>query len=58
MNALRMFLSSVQSEFAEERAALRDYVHGDALIRQFFDVFLFKDAPASDPSPRTEGAEA
>ena len=40
-----------QSEFAEERAALGDYVIGDALMRRFFDVFLFEDAPASDRRP-------
>ena len=44
MNPLRIFVSSVQSEFAEERAVLRDYVRGDALMRRFFDVFLFEDA--------------
>ena len=58
MNPLRIFVSSVQGEFVEQRAALRDYVHGDVLMRQFFDVFLLKDAPASDPSPRTEGTES
>ena len=51
MNPLRIFVSSVQGEFAEERAALRDYVRGDVLMRQFFEVFLFEDAPASDRQP-------
>ena len=51
MNSLRIFVSSVQGEFAEERAALRDYVRGDVLMRQFFEVFLFEDAPASDRRP-------
>ena len=51
MKAIRIFISSVQSEFAEERAALRDYVRGDALMRRFFEVFLFEDAPASDRRP-------
>lgn len=45
---LRLFVSSVQKELAAERRALKDYVHGDALLRQFFDVFLFEDLPASD----------
>ena len=48
MTPLRVFISSVQGEFAEERAALRDYVHDDVLMRRFFDVFLFEDTPASD----------
>ena len=51
MNPLRIFVSSVQSEFAEERVVLRDYVRGDALMRRFFDVFLFEDVPASDRQP-------
>ena len=51
MIPLRIFISSVQGEFAGERAALRDYVHGDPLMRRFFDVFLFEDAPASDRRP-------
>ena len=48
MSLLRIFISSVQKEFASERAALHDYLRGDALMRRFFDVFLFEDLPASD----------
>ena len=48
---LRIFISSVQGELAEERVALRDYIRGDALFRRFFDVFLFEDAPATDRRP-------
>lgn len=51
MKPLRIFISSVQGEFVRERAVLRDYVHGDALMRRFFEVFLFEDAPASDRRP-------
>ena len=51
MSPLRIFISSVQREFAEERAALRDYVQNDALMRRFFEVFLFEDAPAADRRP-------
>ena len=51
MNPLRIFISSVQGEFAEERAALRDYIRGDPLLRRFFEVFLFEDAPATDRRP-------
>ena len=51
MTPLRIFISSVQGEFAEERAILRDYVRSDRLIRRFFEVFLFEDAPASDRRP-------
>lgn len=45
---LRIFISSVQKELAAERRALKDYVHDDALLRRFFEVFLFEDLPASD----------
>ena len=51
MNRIRIFISSVQREFAQERAALRDYLRGDPLMRRFFDVFLFEDTPASDRRP-------
>jgi len=44
----RIFLSSVQREFAGERRALKDYIVGDPLLGQFFDVFLFEDLPAMD----------
>jgi len=37
----RLFISSVQREFAEERQALKAYILGDALLSRFFDVFLF-----------------
>ena len=43
-----IFISSVQKELADERRAIRDFVRGDALLRRFFDVFLFEDLPASD----------
>ena len=51
MTPLRIFISSVQSELARERMALRDYLRGDILTRRFFDVFLFEDMPASDRRP-------
>jgi ATP-dependent DNA helicase RecG len=41
-----IFVSSVQSEFAEERAAIRDFVRADALLGKHFEVFLFEDQPA------------
>lgn len=42
-----LFVSSVQRELQAERRALKDYVHGDPLLSQFFEVFLFEDIPAS-----------
>ena len=51
MTTLRIFISSVQREFATERAALRDYLRGDPLLWRFFDIFLFEDVPATDRRP-------
>src|SRR3990172_5274615 len=48
---LLIFISSVQAEFAEERASLRDYLRGDPLFRRFCEVFLFEDVPAQDRRP-------
>ena len=42
-----IFLSSVQKELQAERRAVKDFVHGDPLLSQFFEVFLFEDIPAS-----------
>ncbi len=51
MNSIRIFISSVQREFAQEREALREFLRNDLLMRRFFDVFLFEDVPASDRRP-------
>jgi ATP-dependent DNA helicase RecG len=48
MTPIRLFISSVQNEFTVERAALRDYLRGDALMRRFFEPFLFEEVPAAD----------
>ncbi len=45
---LKIFISSVQKELAEERRALKSFVEGDPLLSRFFTVFLFEDLPASD----------
>ena len=46
-----IFVSSVQKELAAERRAVRDFIEGDALLRRFFEVFLFEDLPASGRRP-------
>lgn len=46
-----IFISSVQKEFKDERKALRDYIHGDALLSRFFEVFLFENLPAGACHP-------
>jgi ATP-dependent DNA helicase RecG len=49
---MKIFISSVQKEFAAERKALADYLSGDPLLRRFFETFLFeRDVPASDRRP-------
>ena len=40
MKKLKLFISSVQSEFAEERRMLKHYINTDALLGTFFDVFI------------------
>jgi len=43
-----LFLSSVQKELLHERRALKAFIEGDALLRRYFEVFLFEDLPAGD----------
>lgn len=45
---MKLFVSSVQKEFADERRALRDFLLGDPLLRRFLEPFLFEDVPAAD----------
>jgi hypothetical protein len=46
---LRIFVSSVQKEFAVLRRDLKAFLLGDAFLRRFVaEVFLFEDLPASD----------
>ena len=52
MKRIRVFISSVQSEFAKERAMLGEYIRRDALLGKFFETFLFEDVPANEASPQ------
>lgn len=45
---LKIFISSVQKELAEERKEIKAFIEGDPLLCRFFTVFLFEDLPASD----------
>lgn len=45
-----VFISSVQSEFAEERRLLFDYIKTDALLGMFFEPFIFEQLPALNQS--------
>jgi len=42
----RIFISSVQREFAEERQLLCKYIRADALLGKFFIPFIFEELPA------------
>ena len=48
----KVFISSVQREFAAERQILAEYIRKDALLGKFFDVFLFEEEPACDVEAR------
>ena len=43
---IRVFISSVQREFAEERVLLCKYLREDALLGKFFQPFIFEELPA------------
>ena len=46
MKKISVFISSVQSEFAEQRLMLCDYITSDALLGKFFEPFIFENVPA------------
>ena len=46
MAAIRIFISSVQKEFSEERKALAKYIREDVLLCKFFQPFIFEELPA------------
>ncbi len=54
MKKIKVFISSVQNEFAQERQVLYDYMLIDALLGRFFDPFIFEKLPAADV--RTDNA--
>ena len=50
MIKLKVFISSVQAEFAAERQILFEYLMTDALLGRFFEPFIFENLPARDKS--------
>lgn len=48
MRKIKVFISSVQSEFAEECQMLFMYLMQDALLGLFFEPFIFENVPASE----------
>ena len=48
----RIFISSVQDEFASERRKLKDWLKSDPFVSRFVEnVFLFEDVPAKGRAP-------
>lgn len=50
MKKYRLFISGVQKELKEERQEVKKFIRGDALLSEYFDVFLFEDSPARSKS--------
>ena len=46
MKKIKIFISSVQKEFAKEREMLYEYLSNDALLGRFFEPFIFEKLPA------------
>ena len=46
----KIFVSGVQKELKKERRAVKEFIHKDALLSEYFDVFLFEDSPAKSKS--------
>ena len=58
MTPIRIFIGGAQREFARERAQLRDYLHGDPLMRRFFEVLVPEPDPARDGLPNVARRDA
>ena len=48
MKRIKIFISSVQNEFSEERAMLCKYIRTDVLLGKFFEPFIFEEVPANE----------
>ncbi len=51
MPQFKIFISSVQKEFAKEREALYQHFKTDALLSGFFEPVLFEHLPAASQTP-------
>lgn len=51
MKNIKVFISSVQREFAAGRQMLYEYLTSDALLGRFFEPFLFENLPAAHQPP-------
>jgi predicted HTH transcriptional regulator len=46
----KIFVSGAQKELKKERRTVKEFIHKDALLSEYFDVFLFEDSPAKSKS--------
>jgi len=53
MKKYKIFISSVQEELKKERLELKEFTTQDALLKKYFNVFLFEDLPAKSKSAKT-----
>jgi len=51
MKRFKVFISSVQKEFSEERKEIVNYLTKDALLGGFFEPFIFEEVPANNNLP-------
>jgi len=47
----KVFVSGNQSELSVERFAVKEVINDNPVFKEFFDVFLFEDVPASSRRP-------
>ena len=52
MPKYKVFISSVQSEFSQERQLIFDFIRNDELVGQYFEPFIFEQIAAQDKNPR------
>ena len=52
MPKYKVFISSVQSEFSQERQLVSDFIRNDELMGQYFEPFIFEQIAAQDTNPR------
>lgn len=48
---INIFVSSVKTEFSDERQKIREFINNDPLLKHFFQVYLFEDFPVVDYRP-------
>ncbi len=47
----KIFISSVQKEFEQERKFIKQEIENDYILNRFFDVFIFEELSASGSPP-------